>query len=125
MQLVVNKCEAPVNLKFGIASHLKEPSGFCLYGYVTALMVLAWHRLPDKARRVKVVQYGFFPVQAFCKLKSSGELQERPLSLFEVSDALGYVYIAKHLLGLGVLWCALFSLTLGFATDDGRTLPLL
>eukprot|EP00434_Breviolum_minutum_P029710 symbB.v1.2.026265.t1/scaffold2611.1/size89775/9 len=43
---------------------IEEPSGFCLYGYVTALMVLAWHRLPDK-----------------------------------VSDALGYVYIAKHLLG--------------------------
>ncbi|CAJ1351401.1 unnamed protein product, partial [Effrenium voratum] len=27
---------------------LQEASGFCLYGYLTALMVLAWHRLPEK-----------------------------------------------------------------------------
>lgn len=27
---------------------IEEPSGFCLYGYLTALMVLAWHKLPDK-----------------------------------------------------------------------------
>ncbi|CAE7707530.1 unnamed protein product [Symbiodinium pilosum] len=28
---------------------LEEPSGFCLYGYLTALMVLAWHNLPEHA----------------------------------------------------------------------------
>eukprot|EP00933_Yihiella_yeosuensis_P033557 TRINITY_DN27235_c0_g1_i1.p1 TRINITY_DN27235_c0_g1~~TRINITY_DN27235_c0_g1_i1.p1 ORF type:complete len:687 (+),score=79.33 TRINITY_DN27235_c0_g1_i1:83-2143(+) len=27
---------------------LEAPSGFCLYGYITALMVLAWHALPEK-----------------------------------------------------------------------------
>ncbi|CAK0823521.1 unnamed protein product [Prorocentrum cordatum] len=26
---------------------LRAPSGFCLYGYLTALVVLAWHALPD------------------------------------------------------------------------------
>ncbi|CAE7514041.1 RPL37A [Symbiodinium natans] len=26
---------------------LQAPSGFCLYGYLTALMVLAWHKLPE------------------------------------------------------------------------------
>eukprot|EP00931_Biecheleriopsis_adriatica_P123432 TRINITY_DN98479_c0_g1_i1.p1 TRINITY_DN98479_c0_g1~~TRINITY_DN98479_c0_g1_i1.p1 ORF type:complete len:697 (+),score=140.47 TRINITY_DN98479_c0_g1_i1:48-2138(+) len=27
---------------------IEEPSGFCVYGYLTALMVLAWHSLPDE-----------------------------------------------------------------------------
>ncbi|CAE7301556.1 unnamed protein product [Symbiodinium sp. CCMP2456] len=54
---------------------LQAPSGFCLYGYLTALMVLAWHKLPehvgDALRRVYTARHLLGHYHSFDFLESS------------------------------------------------------
>ena len=44
------RCWAVLFCSASVTVLWQAPSGFCLYGYLTALMVLAWHKLPEHAQ---------------------------------------------------------------------------